>query len=109
MNIQLKFNASAHSSDELVILPSFSKGKGDKATLVDSDWTKELRSTFKTIKSAGTFKGAKGSSFQFTTTEGLSVLIIGLGEKSDYDYEALRRATAGIARKFQAQMKKFPS
>lgn len=106
MNIQLKFNASAHSSDELVILPSFSKGKGDKATLVDSDWTKELRSTFKTIKSASTFKGAKGSSFQFTTTEGLSVLIIGLGEKSDYDYEALRRATAGIVKKISGSNEK---
>ncbi len=106
MNIQLKFNASAHSSDELVILPSFSKGKGDKATLVDSDWTKELRSTFKTIKSASTFKGAKGSSFQFSTAEGVSILIIGLGQKSDYDFEALRRATAAIAKKISANNEK---
>ena len=98
MDIQLKFNASGHSSDELVILPAFSKGSGDKATLVDTAWSKEYKDAFKCIKAAATFKGSKGSSFQFTTSEGLTVLIIGLGEKSEYTFEGLRRATAGIVK-----------
>ena len=98
MDIQLKFNASGHSSDELVILPAFSKGSGDKATLVDTAWNKEYKDTFKSIKAGASFKGSKGSSFQFTTSEGLTVLIIGLGEKTDYNFEGLRRATAGIVK-----------
>ena len=98
MDIQLKFNASGHSSDELVILPAFSKGSGDKATLVDTAWNKEYKDTFKSIKAGASFKGSKGSSFQFTTSEGLTVLIIGLGEKTEYNFEGLRRATAGIVK-----------
>lgn len=98
MDIQLKFNASGHSSDELVILPAFTSGEGDKATLVNTAWSKEHKETFKSIKSAASFKGAKGSSFQFSTADGLTVLIIGLGEKSDYNFEGLRRATAAIAK-----------
>lgn len=98
MDIQLKFNAKGHSSDELVVYPTFSKGQGDKATLVDSALTKDIKESLKKIKAAASFKGAKGSSYQFTTTDGLTVCLVGLGEKSDYTLEGLRRAIAGVTK-----------
>lgn len=98
MDIQLKFNASGHSSDELVIFPTFSKGQGDKATLVDTALDKDTKDCLKNIKAASSFKGAKGTSYQLNTTDGLTILLIGLGEKSEYTLEGLRRAVAGITK-----------
>src|SRR5690606_38098634 len=65
---------------------------------VDTALDKDIKLELHKIKAAASFKGTKGSSYQFTTSSGLTVLLCGLGEKSDFTFEALRRATAAITK-----------
>lgn len=106
MDIQLCFNTKSHTSEELIVISAFSKkekvGKKESTILVNSSWPKEWKTTFSNINSAKNFKGEKGTSYFFNLDNGTSVLALGLGDKSKYDIEALRRAIANLYKQTKA-------
>ena len=91
MDIQLKFNAKGNSTEELIIYPAFSEDF--------KSFDKKISESLKKIKGAASFQGNKDTSFQLTDQEGVVILLVGLGKKSDYNLEILRRIIATVTKK----------
>ena len=97
MKISLNFNAASHTSEELIVVGTFSKtqstGKKEETVPVLTSWPKDFRAAYEALNSKDQFNGAKGTSFYFDV-DGVRVMAYGLGEKKNYNDEALRHAAA---------------
>ncbi|GAB4418073.1 MAG: leucyl aminopeptidase [Bacteriovoracaceae bacterium] len=109
MNITVQYNKTGHTSDELVLVGSFQKevkqGKETTKELVTSHWPKEWREAFAKIPSSTHYKGESGTNFMFNVENGLRIFSLGLGDKSKYNDEVLRRAIARIFKDYEARNK----
>ena len=105
MKIELSFEAK-QSTTELHIYSCFNKTKEDKTVksksksakaekvLAHSHWPSDVLEVFEHAVASKHFKGDAGETISLTLLSGASVLIIGLGEKSKFTREILRRKIA---------------
>lgn len=103
MKIELDFTSEHYDHAELKVVACYQKGDSWQASWSD----KELLNGFKGTKSARNFSGASGETTSFTSENGETVLVVGLGEKKNAKEEQLRKAIANTYRAFSG--KKFKS
>ena len=105
MKYTLNLAAKEFSSERLVLVSAFEKtvpAKGktkESKAIVNTHWTKELKSAFEAIKTSEDFTGACGSTYTFHLSNGTTVLAYGLGEKTKLNFEALRNEAAKIMKR----------
>jgi leucyl aminopeptidase len=108
MKYTLNLAAKEFSSNKVVLVSAFEKtipAKGktkESKAIANTHWSKELKSTFESIKTSEDFTGSLGSTYVFHLENGTSVLAYGLGEKSKLDFEALRNQAAKIMKTLRA-------
>ncbi|MBT4792960.1 MAG: leucyl aminopeptidase [Halobacteriovoraceae bacterium] len=90
MNIHYDFETKHFESAEVKVLGAYSKGDKVQQTWSDKELVKEFNHTL----ASKNFTAAAGTSFSFTQSNGATVLIIGMGEKSKVKAEGIRRAIA---------------
>lgn len=99
MNIVVHYNATEHATNDLVILPAFSKSvkvKGKEETqLINSHWPKEVKDNFSAIAASRHYKGNTGEHFILHVGD-TTVLLWGMGDKTKLDNEAIRRSSANL-------------
>ncbi len=105
MKTHLDFELKHWNESNAKVLGAFQKKDGSG---ISASWDhKELLSEMHSIKSAKSFKAGAGSLFQFTSTNGDNIIVVGMGEKTKVKAEGIRRA---IAHGFKAvQGNKFDS
>lgn len=92
MKIHLDFEAKHYNQADVKILGLYNKD--DK---LQQTWTeKELYKSFTQLKSAKNYQAHKGTNLIFTTSNGTTVIVIGLGEKTKLKAEEIRKAGAAI-------------
>jgi leucyl aminopeptidase len=104
MQIKLDVVGDLFLASELKILTAFqknqaSKTKGGKAeTSVSIEhWSdKGLREEFFNLKNSKNYKAAKDETISFTGATGETVWVVGLGDKSKFDAEDIRKVIAKI-------------
>ena len=92
MKTHLDFELDHWAKADAKIIGAFQKKDGKSAQIAASD--KELIKEFENVKSSGSFTGAAGTQFQFTSSQGDTIFIIGMGEKTKSKAEGIRRAVA---------------
>ena len=92
MEYQIQFSNDATKSD----LTIFSAFKSDKKTILIKHWDKSFKDLFENLKSSKQFKGNKSEDFLFNSTDGMSILAWGLGEKTKITKEILRKEFSKI-------------
>lgn len=92
MKTHLDFDLDHWEKADAKIIGAFQKKDGKEAQINASN--KDLVKEFENVKSAGSFTGAAGTNFQFTSSTGDTVFIVGMGEKSKAKAEGIRRAVA---------------
>ncbi len=101
MEIKLNLNAKGITAADLIILGSFSttekKGKKEVKTATLTNWPKEVKDYFTSLKSSSTFTGDQGAQF-FFDFEGSRYLAFGLGEKKSLTVEAARKTYSNIVK-----------
>jgi leucyl aminopeptidase len=99
MKIELNLGTTDVTTADVSVLGTFSKtekkGKTDLTTPLLSGWSKECKDALSAAGNNKAFTGAKGSQFTFDLA-GQRFLAVGLGEKKDFNAEALRRATSTL-------------
>ncbi|MCO4794644.1 MAG: leucyl aminopeptidase family protein [Bacteriovoracaceae bacterium] len=99
MDISVHYNATEHATNDLVVLPAFTKKvtKGKKSTneVVNSHWPKVVKENFNSIAASKHYKGNTGEHFILHVGD-TTVLLWGMGEKSKLDNEAIRRSAANL-------------
>lgn len=99
MEISLQFNVTTPSEQDIVVVGAFQKitkkGKKEEKSAILSTWSKEYQAAFKSLNSQSQFDGSNGQSYTFDVA-GQRVLAVGLGEKTKFNDEALRRAVANF-------------
>ncbi len=99
MEIKLNLGVEAPSLADVVVMGTFCKTETKKSKEVKvatlAGWPKACKDSFLALGVSKDFTGDKGSQVTFDW-EGQRVLVVGLGNKSDYDLEAARRTAAGI-------------
>lgn len=104
MQIKLDVAGEQFVAAELKIMTAFQKGhtpkaKGAKAeTTVSIDhWSdKSLKEEFYNLKGNKNYKAAKDETISFTGATGETVWVVGLGEKSKFEAEDIRKVIAKI-------------
>ena len=108
MKIELNLGSTAPSAADVVVLATFSKKekKGKKEVNVPTfaGFQKSCKESLQSLTSSQDFTGEKGAQYTFDW-EGQRVLVLGLGEKSAYDSEAVRRVGANLATQFKGKVK----
>lgn len=90
MKIHFDFETKHYDSADVKVLAAYSKG--DK---VQQTWSeKDLFKDFSNLKASKNFTAAAGTNFSFTASNGASVIVIGMGEKTKAKAEGIRKATA---------------
>lgn len=90
MKNNFDFETKNYDAADVKVLGAYTKD--DK---IHQSWSeKELVKDFLATKASKNFKGAAGSSYSFTASNGASIVIIGMGEKSKVKAEGIRRAAA---------------
>ncbi len=101
MEIKLNLNAKDVTAAELIVLGSFSstekKGKKEVKAPTLTNWPKEVKDYFSSLKSSSTFTGDQGSQF-FFDFEGSRYLAFGLGEKKGLTVEATRKTFSNVVK-----------
>ncbi|MAF78541.1 MAG: leucyl aminopeptidase [Halobacteriovoraceae bacterium] len=101
MEIKLNLNSKEATSSELVVLGSFAttekKGKKEVKAASLTNWPKEVKDYFSSLKSASSFNGDKGAQF-FFDFEGTRYLAFGLGEKKALGNEDARKTFANVVK-----------
>lgn len=99
MEIKLNLGAVAPSLADVVVMGTFCSTEKKKSKEVKvpalSGWPKDCKDTFLSLGAAKNFTGDKDSQMSFDW-QGQRVLVLGLGNKADYDFEALRRTAATL-------------
>lgn len=90
MKIHFDFETGHYDKSEAKIFAAYSKNEKVQLSWSDKNLVKE----FNNIKAAKNYTGAAGSNFSFTSSDGSSVIVIGMGEKAKAKAEGIRRATA---------------
>ncbi len=103
MKIHFDFDTKHYDAADVKIVGAYKKD--DTVQLAWSD--KSLAKDFHALKAAANFNGAAGQSFHFTTADGSSVIVIGMGEKGKVKAEGIRKAIANAYKAFSG--KKFSS
>jgi len=99
MKLNLNLNAKSHSDAEVVVIAAWSKpDKNSKNILSNSHWPKEYKDTLASLKAAASFDGSAGKSHVFNVAT-TTVLAVGLGEKTKFDFEQLRKTAANLYKK----------
>lgn len=98
-DIQFKFQREINTDADVIIIPVFQdKALGDRALEIDADHEGLFTDIVKGDKS---FKGKAGDSLFVTVPAGKNsfkkLLILGLGDKSEADYESFEKAGGAIA------------
>jgi len=101
MEIKLNLNAKEATGADLVVLGSFTttqkKGKKEVKVAAMTNWSKEVKDYFATLKSSSTFTAESGSQF-FFDFEGNRYLAFGLGDKKQLDNETARKAYSNLVK-----------
>ncbi|ATH09024.1 leucyl aminopeptidase [Halobacteriovorax marinus] len=111
MKYTLNLGAKDFSSDSLVLVSAFEKtveAKGktkESKAIVNTHWSKELKTAFENIKTSADFTGSLDSTFTFHLENGTTILAYGLGEKKSMDFEALRNSAAKIYKSIASKHK----
>ena len=92
MKIHLDFDSKHWDNAQAKLLGAYNAKSGKGVLLSWSD--KELAKEFTNVKAAANFKAAAGSVFHFTSSNGETIKVIGMGEKSKAKAEGVRRAIA---------------
>lgn len=99
MEIKLNLGAKEASAADIVVMGTFSKTekKGKKEVTVPAltGWSKECKDILNSFSATKSFTGAKGEHTTFDWN-GQHVHVLGLGNKSDYTFEAARRTASKI-------------
>ncbi len=99
MEIKLNLGAKEASDADIVVMGTFSKTetKGKKEVTVPAltGWSKECKDILNSFSATKNFSGNKGEHTTFDW-HGQHVHVLGLGKKSDYDFEAARRTASAI-------------
>lgn len=99
MDIRVEFNATEHATNDLVVLPAFTKqvtkGSKTESELVSAHWPKTVKDNFNAIVASKNYKGNAGEKF-ILHVDGTTVLLWGMGEKAKLDNEAVRRSAANL-------------
>ncbi len=90
MKFELNIGKNALDTTELIILSAKQKNK----KLDISHWNPSDQKNFTKIKSSNHFKGEKNEYFFFNRTNGVSILVIGLGNSNKLTLEELRKIIA---------------
>ncbi len=114
MLIKIDTTGDHFLSADLKVLTAFqktstpkTKGAKTETTVSIDHWSdKSLKEEFETLKSAKTYKAAKDETLCFSGALGETVWVVGLGDKSKYSQEDLRKSVAKVwknskASKFQ--------
>jgi len=89
---------------DLKILSSFQKDvKGEKHASVDHWSDKGLKEEIHALKAFKTFHGDKDEMLSFTGATGETILVVGLGDKTKFHAEDLRKTTAKIFKSLNPQ------
>lgn len=102
MKYSLELNAKKLEQTQVVVTTVFCKttpAKGnakEKKEPVLTHWSKEWKEAFTALKASREFTGEKGQQLTLTLPSGATLLIIGLGEKTDASFETLRRQFAEV-------------
>jgi hypothetical protein len=103
MEIAVHYNATEHATNDLVVLPAFSKkvktkvkGKEKEETqLINSHWPKAVKENFSAIAASRHYKGNTGEHFILHVGD-TTVLLWGMGEKAKMTDETIRRSAANL-------------
>jgi leucyl aminopeptidase len=90
MKVIIESATSGHPKADLFVTFAFQK-KAEKTTTVDFKATKEIQQVATQLKSWSKFKAGKGESLIGTLTDGTALLVLGLGDKTAYTKETMRR------------------
>lgn len=104
MQIKLDVTGDQFLASELKILTAFqkthiSKAKGSKSETtvsVDHWYDDSLKEEFQNLKNAKNFKAAKDETISFTGAIGETVWVVGLGDKTKFNAEDIRKVIAKI-------------
>ncbi len=105
MNISLYFGHKTPANGELVVLPVFQKIEDKVKTPILPGWSEDEKILFDFVKASNNFDGSKGKTVSFTLSDGTQAVAWGLGNKANYDLEALRRTTASLYKVASAKYK----
>lgn len=105
MQISLNLARKEYSSKELVVIGTYSKSEKNGHKPVLNGWDKDLKDAFHHLAASENFTGDHGSNFYFDHGA-TRVLAVGLGEKSEYDFEKSRRAIARVYKAISNTVKK---
>ncbi len=111
MKYTLNLGAKEFSSDNVVLVSAFEKtieAKGktkESKAIVNTHWSKEIKTAFEKIKTSVDFTGTAGSTYTLHLENGTTVLVYGLGEKKDVTFETLRNHSAKIYKAIAAKYK----
>ena len=90
MKIHFDFETKHFDDAQVRVLAAY--GKNDK---VQQAWSnKDLFKEFSNLKASENFKATNGSSLSFTSADGATNIVLGLGEKTKVKAEGIRRAAA---------------
>jgi leucyl aminopeptidase len=92
MKIHLDFEQKHWNDAQAKLVAAFAKkdGSGVAAAWTDKDLFKE----FQAVKASENFKADAGTFFNFTSSAGDTVIVVGMGEKTKAKAEDIRKATA---------------
>lgn len=90
MKIHFDFETKHYDNADVKVLAAYSKGEKIQQTWSEKELFKEFTST----KAAKNFTAAAGTQFTFTASNGATVVVVGMGEKTKAKAEGIRRATA---------------
>ncbi|MBA2403880.1 MAG: leucyl aminopeptidase [Bdellovibrionales bacterium] len=104
MQIKLDVVGDQFLASELKILTAFQKnqpaktkgGKAETSVSVDHWSDKGLKEEFFNLKNSKNFKAGKDETLSFTGATGETVCVVGLGDKSKFSAEDIRKAIAKI-------------
>ena len=90
MKVVLETTTSNGPKADLLVTFAFQK-KGEKSNTVDFKASKEIQQTVTQLKAWNKFKAAKGEVISTNLSDGTSLMVLGLGEKSSFTKENMRR------------------
>lgn len=104
MQIKLDTTGSLFLAAELKVLTAFQKkvaaktktGKEETVVSIDHWSDKGLKEEFQNLKAGKNYKAAKDETIAFTGALGESVWVVGLGEKTKFEAEDIRKVIAKI-------------
>jgi len=97
MKITALLNIVDYSSKEFIVIGVFNKinKNTNKSEVVLSGLSKEMKEKYLSIKGSK-FNGVTGQKLYFNLEDGRTVLLYGLGEKTKYNKESLRKSSANL-------------